>query len=134
MLSFYDIQLLISFLLEQVIQFHFWKASEFAYTRREVVNHQNSSKLCLLEANSDGLFILPCNNHFGNTIFGRSTPTIPESSFNWDELKLTVKRWEEYTGMLRKSLYALMPYWISQQTISFIEPSMLQKNMNQVWR
>ncbi|KAJ8459788.1 hypothetical protein OPV22_032714 [Ensete ventricosum] len=105
----------------QVVQFCGWKASELA-TEREV-HRAGSTRPTVLRRSSNLELLVPCDYELGEAILGGISRHDPKPSFSWDDLALGIARWEEYMSELHRKLLILIPYWLSNHTLSFADAS-----------
>ncbi|XP_072971677.1 uncharacterized protein [Typha angustifolia] len=110
----------------QVLQFYYWKAPELEKSRRETAGDMESSRSSILRKSSDMELKLPCNHELAETILGAIYYKEPETIFDWDGLSAAVAGWENYSTKLRRDLSSFMPYWLSNETIFYVNPLELQ--------
>ncbi|WOL14192.1 hypothetical protein Cni_G22972 [Canna indica] len=105
----------------QVVQFCYWKASELA-TAKEV-HYERSARLSILKRTSNSENSVPCNYRLAAEVLGGISDDDIELPFSWDDLILGNARWEEYMSKLSENLSILIPHWLSNQTLSFVNPA-----------
>ncbi|XP_008798338.1 uncharacterized protein LOC103713247 [Phoenix dactylifera] len=111
----------------QVVQFYYWKAPELATERRETGTAMGSAQHSLIEKSSNLELVLPCNNELAETVLGRISYDDANLSFDWSDFALAVIRWEDYICRLCGDLSILMPHWLAQRTVFFVNPAELKK-------
>lgn len=112
---------------EQVVQFYYWRAPELAAERRETGTAMGLAQHSQIEKSSNLEPVLPCNRELAETVLGRISYDDANLSFDWGDFALAVIRWEDYICRLHGNLSMLMPYWLAQQTLFFVDPAELKK-------
>ncbi|KAG1342700.1 hypothetical protein COCNU_05G009290 [Cocos nucifera] len=111
----------------QVVQFYYWKAPELTTERRETGTAIGSAQHSQIEKSSDLELLLPCNHKLAETVLGLVSHGDLNLSFDWNDFALAVIRWEDYICRLYGDLSILMPYWVAQQAVYFVDPAELKK-------